>query len=521
MAYLFTAGRFQGFDNTGLALAGGLVYTYAAGTTTPLATYTNQGGGTPNANPVVLDSSGRASIWLSSVAYRIIVKTSGGTTITDDDNIIGSAADVLTQLANSANGYGADLVGGGWRVVNNIAAVRALSKTGCGRAFALGGTTAGDGAGGPYYYVSTDTTSSDNGSTILLAADGGRWYLDYAQILTVPNLVPTASVGGGTRYVLATRASGQPQYGLDLVQYQVTAALGSSAFEVVSTAWATATNLAGGALFGGWQGANTPNPTETFSGGAVVGSEINAGNRWADFGIQTDVGGTRYTVGLQVVPDVIPAPDTYQVAVTFQNAAGSLQCNWTSHGFSAGQPIQFTTAGGAGVLPTGVTSGTAGTAGTYYVIATGLAAGSFQFSSSIGGAAVAYTNSGTPTIYGIPSFPGSFGLMVAPSVHAHRWWVGLFIRPGTVMPSGHVAQWWGGAAASANVPLDALNLQGYFTNMMDFSSASITGSTFLFNSSMTAATATAGGGQAALATVLGYITAKVGATSVKIPYFAN
>ena len=42
----------------GTPLVGGKVYTYAAGTTTPQATYTDAGGGTPNENPVVLDSRG-------------------------------------------------------------------------------------------------------------------------------------------------------------------------------------------------------------------------------------------------------------------------------------------------------------------------------------------------------------------------------------------------------------------------------------------------------------------------------
>ena len=87
MAYLFTSGKFQAFDSAGNPLAGGKVYTYAAGTTTPQATYTTQAGTTANANPVILDASGRADIWLGSLAYRIIVKTSADVTVYDTDNI--------------------------------------------------------------------------------------------------------------------------------------------------------------------------------------------------------------------------------------------------------------------------------------------------------------------------------------------------------------------------------------------------------------------------------------------------
>jgi hypothetical protein len=111
MAYLFTAGRFQAEDNSGVPLSGGLVYTYAAGTLTPLATYTTQGGGTPNANPVVLDSGGRASIWLGTSAYRIIVKTSAGVTLTDDDNITAVGADAANFTTNLAAYSGSSLVG--------------------------------------------------------------------------------------------------------------------------------------------------------------------------------------------------------------------------------------------------------------------------------------------------------------------------------------------------------------------------------------------------------------------------
>ena len=53
----------QFFDNDGAALSGGKVYTYAAGTLTPKATYTTEAGTVANANPIILDSAGRASIF--------------------------------------------------------------------------------------------------------------------------------------------------------------------------------------------------------------------------------------------------------------------------------------------------------------------------------------------------------------------------------------------------------------------------------------------------------------------------
>lgn len=76
MAFLFTSPKFQAFDANGDPLAGGKVYTYDAGTTTPRATYTDQSGGTPNANPVILDAAGTAHIWLDGEAYKFVVTDS-------------------------------------------------------------------------------------------------------------------------------------------------------------------------------------------------------------------------------------------------------------------------------------------------------------------------------------------------------------------------------------------------------------------------------------------------------------
>ena len=49
----------QFFDNSGYPLTGGKLYTYAAGTTTPAATYTSSNGATAHSNPIVLDAAGR------------------------------------------------------------------------------------------------------------------------------------------------------------------------------------------------------------------------------------------------------------------------------------------------------------------------------------------------------------------------------------------------------------------------------------------------------------------------------
>ena len=88
----------QFFDNNGVPLAGGLIYTYAAGTTTPQATYTTSAGTIAHANPIVLDSAGRVpggELWLvMGLNYKFVLKTSTATTIATYDNIYGSGSRV-------------------------------------------------------------------------------------------------------------------------------------------------------------------------------------------------------------------------------------------------------------------------------------------------------------------------------------------------------------------------------------------------------------------------------------------
>ena len=81
----------QYFDNSGNVLSGGFLYFYAAGTSTPLDTFTdvNLTPGQENTNPIELDSAGRAStaIFLSAASYKVVLKTSALATIATRDNL--------------------------------------------------------------------------------------------------------------------------------------------------------------------------------------------------------------------------------------------------------------------------------------------------------------------------------------------------------------------------------------------------------------------------------------------------
>ena len=89
ISYLAGAGA-QFFDSNGAPLAGGLLYTYNAGTTTPVSTYTSRSGSAYNTNPIVLDSAGRtpAEIWLEGgVLYKFVLKDSTFVQVGSYDNI--------------------------------------------------------------------------------------------------------------------------------------------------------------------------------------------------------------------------------------------------------------------------------------------------------------------------------------------------------------------------------------------------------------------------------------------------
>jgi len=83
---------FQFFTTTGLPLAGGYLYTYQAGSTTPLTTYTDNGGTSSNTNPIQLGTDGRppAEIWLTyGLNYKFVLADSTNAVIQTYDNLYG------------------------------------------------------------------------------------------------------------------------------------------------------------------------------------------------------------------------------------------------------------------------------------------------------------------------------------------------------------------------------------------------------------------------------------------------
>lgn len=113
----FTTAQVQFFDNSGNICAACQLQTLAAGTSTPLASYSDLGV-TLNANPIILNSAGVATIFLTSASYKFVLKASvafGGATLRTVDNItwatplstfagITSTGNAIVQPSTAATG---------------------------------------------------------------------------------------------------------------------------------------------------------------------------------------------------------------------------------------------------------------------------------------------------------------------------------------------------------------------------------------------------------------------------------
>lgn len=181
-------------DNNGNPLSGGQLFTYAAGTTTPQATYTDSTGGTSNPNPVILNARGEASVWMTPTqAYKLVLKDANGNLIWSQDQV--SAPADRASLAATGTPSGASLIGFDGvtldqqflsrlnRTVDSVADLAALNPGTYTRAYTTGYYTASDEGGGRAFAYSASTpVGSANGGTIIASTFGsapaGCWLME-------------------------------------------------------------------------------------------------------------------------------------------------------------------------------------------------------------------------------------------------------------------------------------------------------------------------------------------------------
>jgi len=199
----FAGAGAQFFDDNGNPLTGGKVYTYAAGTTTPAATYTTSTGAVANTNPIILDAAGRTAneTWLvAGSLYKFIVKTSA-------DVLVGTY-DGLPAINDP---YSINSLLGSVTGTNAIAAVATPSIT----AYAAGAT---------YAFIAANTNTAaatlsidglatksitKNGSATLTAGDiqiGKLTWVQYdgTTFQLINNIIYGGSITNGTIVSLTT-----------------------------------------------------------------------------------------------------------------------------------------------------------------------------------------------------------------------------------------------------------------------------------------------------------------------------
>ncbi len=103
----FAGAGAQFFDDNGVPLVGGKLYSYAAGTTTLLATYTTSAGTVANTNPIILNAGGRTpnEIWQATgILLKFVLYTSTNQLIGTYDGIpsINDPFGINSQLSSIA-----------------------------------------------------------------------------------------------------------------------------------------------------------------------------------------------------------------------------------------------------------------------------------------------------------------------------------------------------------------------------------------------------------------------------------
>lgn len=225
--HLSPIGNDQQFDANGDPLNGGKIYTYLAGTTTPVATYTDDTGVTPQANPIILNSLGAPAspIWLTGgVAYKFVIKDVNDVTLRTIDDISGindftsNAADEWT-LCGSAPTYTSAT---SFTLVGDQTLI-----------FQVGRRLKSANTGGTIYSSILTSTYSAPNTTITVvndsgSLDAGMSAVSYALLNATNPSVPYQYATGNSiqsqTYVAGTTAGSTTAYTLDLTPNIVFAA---------------------------------------------------------------------------------------------------------------------------------------------------------------------------------------------------------------------------------------------------------------------------------------------------------
>jgi hypothetical protein len=308
----------QECDNNGDPLASGKVYTYSAGTTTPKATYTDSTGGTPNANPVILDSAGRAQIWLGDGGYKFVIKDSNDVTIATRDNIGGTVSTAYggncNEISTNTSVLAADA---------NTAYVATAALT----LSLLGVSTAGEGfyftvkaQGGDVTIDPNGAETIDNAATLtvsqgnsaLIICDGDEWWSFFQTTAITESTITLSDVT--TLDVSTTKHGFAPKAPNDATKFLD----GTGAWDTVKDSDLSTTDITTNNVSTSKHGfaPKAPNDATKYLDGTGAWTVVSG----ASAGITTIASGNLAT-GSPTVVDITSIPQTYRELVLYINAA--------------------------------------------------------------------------------------------------------------------------------------------------------------------------------------------------------
>jgi len=181
MANIAPYGIYKAFDAAGASLAFGKLYTYVAGTSTPLATYTTAAGDIANTNPVQLDANGEANVWLGDGGYKFVLTDADDAIQFTTDNIGGSGSTAFGATVNdiSTNTTITTVYANSINNVTGSTTLTLLPASDAGEGFyfnvnVVSGTTIIDPDAGELINGSATLTMA-SGTSALIYCDGTQW----------------------------------------------------------------------------------------------------------------------------------------------------------------------------------------------------------------------------------------------------------------------------------------------------------------------------------------------------------
>lgn len=446
-------------DENGAPAVGWKIYAYVAGSSTPLDTYTNSTGATPQSNPIILNALGfptMEQLWLQAGrSYKL--------QLTDENDVVKKTEDNISGVNDTATATD-EWTDSGLTPTYVTAGSFTISGDQTSQ-FHIGRRLKFQVTAGPVNGRITGSSYNGSLTTVTVQMDGAQ-ALDVGlslvqlsilrnNVLSVPYRIGTttgtdayAAAVGAARYVIGdeykikvvnSNLTTSPTLNLDSIGAipillgtgaapPVGALNGEHTFRYNGTSMIVLNPATTGAIRGYISGLNMSTPGTSTNMSVATGQAADNGSvtlinllaaitkttgAWA---VGTGNGGLdegTIAASLLYYFFLIRRPDTAVVDVLYSQSPGiagtatvtiatPAVVTWSAHGLQAGAGFVFST---TGTLPTGIVAGT-----RYYVSATGLTADAFQLSATKGGASIntTGTQSGVHTITSAPVLPANY-----------------------------------------------------------------------------------------------------------------